>query len=330
VGQAVLDQSYAETVFEAFGTSRSVDRSQQPPLVQNNLDPKWITMGGGAQGVLERTPHNNVHNNIGAFMPTPASPRDPIFMMHHGNIDRIWAHWNALGRLNSTDSLWLDMPFTNNYIKPDGTTYTKVVRELLNIADLGYTYDVMPSQPAALVADAERSSNLLALLSPEAGKTPTGMQRLETANTAAARASAPLSLPFELKRETLKAIAGAGAAAPARRKPEVVALITDIMIGNDVQAIRVFLNHPNLSDDVPDTDPHYVTTLAFLADAPGTHHGSRPSAIVNLTDTIKALAKSNVLTDDKLTVQLLPVPVEGVPLEAVGTVVPATVEIAVI
>ena len=98
VGPKVIASIFKETVYEAFGTSRPVDYSVSPPQVQNNLDPKWVPMGGGDQGILERTPHNNVHNNIGAYMPQSNSPRDPIFMMHHGNIDRIWAHWTALGR----------------------------------------------------------------------------------------------------------------------------------------------------------------------------------------------------------------------------------------
>jgi hypothetical protein len=54
----------------------------------------WIVSGGGVQGTLEALPHNQVHNSIGGWMPTPASPRDPIFFMHHCNIDRIWAVWN--------------------------------------------------------------------------------------------------------------------------------------------------------------------------------------------------------------------------------------------
>lgn len=91
VGPEVIRKIYQETNYEAFGTSRSVDRSDpKKPVVQNNLDAKWVPMGGGNQGILERTPHNNVHNNIGGFMPESNSPRDPIFMMHHGNIDRIW------------------------------------------------------------------------------------------------------------------------------------------------------------------------------------------------------------------------------------------------
>jgi hypothetical protein len=41
-------------------------------------------------GRLEQSPHNNVHNDVGGDMATGESPRDPIFWLHHANIDRLW------------------------------------------------------------------------------------------------------------------------------------------------------------------------------------------------------------------------------------------------
>jgi len=156
VGQTqVIDKIYQEPVFEAFGTSRNP--------AQDSLDPSWVPRGGGYQGILERTPHNTIHNKIGAFMPTPASPRDPIFFMHHCNIDRIWASWNALGRKNSSDPLWLNMPFQDNYIRPDGTLYSATVKELQEITALGYTYDFLP-QPDEKPLDPVAANRLLAVL----------------------------------------------------------------------------------------------------------------------------------------------------------------------
>lgn len=56
-------------------------------------------------GVLEGQPHNRVHNNVGGiitdasgnttfgdgFMQANLSPVDPLFFLHHSNIDRLWA-----------------------------------------------------------------------------------------------------------------------------------------------------------------------------------------------------------------------------------------------
>ncbi len=48
---------------------------------------------------LESGPHNQIHNEIGGAGGTMAdiriSPADPIFWLHHGNIDRLWSQWQV-------------------------------------------------------------------------------------------------------------------------------------------------------------------------------------------------------------------------------------------
>jgi tyrosinase len=47
--------------------------------------------------VLESGPHNPVHDIIGNVMATMQSPTDPIFWLHHANVDRLWAAWINAG-----------------------------------------------------------------------------------------------------------------------------------------------------------------------------------------------------------------------------------------
>lgn len=51
-------------------------------------------------GTLEQRPHDYVHGDIGGgtgLMRTPAlAARDPIFWLHHANIDRLWEVWRKL------------------------------------------------------------------------------------------------------------------------------------------------------------------------------------------------------------------------------------------
>lgn len=42
---------------------------------------------------LERRLHNQVHAMIGGQMTTGSSPNDPVFFLHHCNVDRLWALW---------------------------------------------------------------------------------------------------------------------------------------------------------------------------------------------------------------------------------------------
>jgi tyrosinase len=55
-------------------------------------------------GILEGNPHNKVHNNIGGvghvtnvlnfgYMADNLSPTDPVFFLHHANMDRLWDVW---------------------------------------------------------------------------------------------------------------------------------------------------------------------------------------------------------------------------------------------
>jgi tyrosinase len=327
VGPNVIKSIYAQTVYEIFGTSRSVDKSVTPPQVQNNFDPKWIPMGGGNQGILERTPHNNVHNNIGGYMPNTNSPRDPIFMMHHSNIDRIWANWTALGRQNSTDPLWLNMPFTNNYISPTGTPYTRVVKDVLSTQALGYTYDDLPKADN-LKIDKDREQSLIALFNPAATAKP---RRLKQNVLTAANPATNINLSFAVGAPSVSTFAAPTPATSQTRG--IVAIISDIEIGDNVQSIRVFVNASSVNQDTSTSDPHYVTTLAFLKhNGSGAHagHGKLPSTIVELTETLRGLSQSKELSGDSISVQLLAVPKPGVAIAAVGSVKPASIEIAFI
>ncbi|KAG7373349.1 tyrosinase central domain containing protein [Nitzschia inconspicua] len=47
----------------------------------------------GFRAALEGGPHANPHNFVGGTMISMAAPDDPLFYLHHANVDRIWAIW---------------------------------------------------------------------------------------------------------------------------------------------------------------------------------------------------------------------------------------------
>ena len=60
-------------------------------------------------GLAEQEPHNWVHVDVGGDFGEMRSPatagRDPIFWLHHANIDRIWEMWRSLdGSVEFADS----------------------------------------------------------------------------------------------------------------------------------------------------------------------------------------------------------------------------------
>jgi tyrosinase len=60
----------------------------------------WIFLEAGLvrlpTGVFGVPTHNTAHGFIGGHMSSPAvSPNDPVFWLHHANVDRLWANWQA-------------------------------------------------------------------------------------------------------------------------------------------------------------------------------------------------------------------------------------------
>jgi Common central domain of tyrosinase. len=43
--------------------------------------------------------HNQVHLWVGGDMLVGTSPNDPVFFLHHCNVDRLWAEWQTTQRL---------------------------------------------------------------------------------------------------------------------------------------------------------------------------------------------------------------------------------------
>lgn len=338
VGPAVITKIMGESPYEAFGTTR--------PRGQNSLDQKWITTRTGAQGTLEGTPHNNVHNLLGGYMPGTQSPLDPIFMMHHGNLDRLWAAWNAAGHGNSPDKLWTDMPFTSNFWNNDGTPWSPKVSDLYVPERLGYTYGLTQTSTRLMSAKRPfhaRVENLFAL--PPTASGGDGIQLFRTAVTRRATATRPLAVPVTVPPAALARLAAWDGPAAGEELlgltqdrmeetplPRVIAVIRNITYtGERNTHFRVFLNARNLSQATPITDPSYVGTFAFIGSSEHAEHGEgRPSVIVDLTDAIGRLHAPGTPLPDQLTVQLLPVPLPGRAASSAGTAQPEAIEVSVV
>lgn len=56
----------------------------------------WSDTSAGFRSALEETPHNIGHRWVGGSMLTATSPNDPVFFLHHANIDRLWSRWQDL------------------------------------------------------------------------------------------------------------------------------------------------------------------------------------------------------------------------------------------
>jgi len=100
-------------------------------------------------GALEHGPHDLVHSTIGGWMGDPdLAARDPIFWLHHCNIDRLWNAWLAQGggRSDPNNLTWCNQRF--NFFDENGAPVSMTVRQVINAAaQLNYVYEGEPAIP---------------------------------------------------------------------------------------------------------------------------------------------------------------------------------------
>ena len=222
VAIATIRSALRATTFTGFSSGKSANHS-----------------GSGTKGILESQPHDNVHGAIGgpgasAFMVSFLSPVDPIFFVHHANLDRLWDVWTrrqkALGRPNLPQgadlAAWSNERF-RFYVDEKGQPVTKTSPsdyEAMSVFDYDYAPGSGEDQvPAAAVAAAPTP--------------PAAARRTFSANVTArslqanATASASASVPAEALR------------APAAEAPPAVAEISiNVTSADEGRRFRVLIS----------------------------------------------------------------------------------------
>lgn len=102
-------------------------------------------------GVFEQTPHNTVHVGVGGrggwMANIDEAAKDPIFWLHHANIDRIWAQWlSQPNRKDPAEGNWLGQDF--EFFDAAGQKTSMVCRAVVDTAALGYEYDAVDGIPS--------------------------------------------------------------------------------------------------------------------------------------------------------------------------------------
>jgi Common central domain of tyrosinase/Polyphenol oxidase middle domain len=97
---------------------------------------------------LDTNPHFLTHLALGGDMADFATVGgDPMFYLHHANLDRVWESWNRLGHTNPTDPKYLNRAFA--YGDRSGKRVDLPVRAGDRTAQLGYEYDKYEKPPQA-------------------------------------------------------------------------------------------------------------------------------------------------------------------------------------
>ena len=166
--QAEWEAAKAITVYDSFpwtnevGVALNTTHFQGVPSFRNVLE-GFVPYDPARR---EAELHNKVHIWVGGTMAPITSPNDPIFFLHHCNVDRLWAEWQLANprvpylpdgstpALTGPEGHNLNDPFhpwdgiSRDYVTAAGNVNITLpvvrIRDVLNHASLGYRYDTDP------------------------------------------------------------------------------------------------------------------------------------------------------------------------------------------
>lgn len=269
---------------------------------------KPIPNGGvGFCPVLDFGLHGAVHVYVGNSTDMGAIPNaanDPIFWLHHCNIDRLWESWN---RLNHANPPWpaRTFPFANGA----GGAVTAPVGGADRVALLHYRYENYQVPAGA--------AEPLVALAPFSAAATAAQAALEAPLEVRAIAAEPLTLGAAPLRAALTLPAAPLAAATAPQAFQVSAdrnyylVLGDIKVQADPGAAtyNVHFDLPEGAGAPSTDDPTYVGTLNFFGAEPHHDHGDNDieghGAVFNVTGAVRKLQASGKLSD-KPSVTLVP------------------------
>lgn len=288
--------------------------------------PTHLGPGKGGRGLLENMPHGGIHNWVGGTAPNGSpgfmatlryAPRDPIFWLHHANLDRLWKRWldQGGGRQNPTgNNDWMNDVFT--YFDEFGEPVTMTAAEILDtVGQLDYCYDDDPviGTAAARIASGSKSAGAPAR---EATRViGTGIASTGAIVVGPRSATVPIALKGALPPPP----------APGRRKATIVLTIEGLLGGGVASgAVDVYVNLPPTARPTQKS-PSFIAPLSLFGiqpwdmavhggeGSPADHSGVAKAQSFDITNTVAALRKRKGWTG-KLAVTFVPTDLSGSPL----------------
>lgn len=278
-----------------------------------------LSHSGGTVGSLENTPHGDVHVGVGGVRPPgfmsrfETAGRDPLFWLHHANIDRLWEVWLGLGgrRVNPTDSRWLNTRFR---IGSGTSAVALTVREVLDTtrAPLEYRYSNV-SPPAPPPGDVEERRGPEAVAAEEEVPMPEDLfpEMVGASEERVSLTAAPTEV--EVAIATPEGPARRGAAEEAEAQPQRVYLKIENVKGTDLVAPS-YLVHVNLP---PGADPAQhedrlagrISMFGVVEASEGIeeHSGSGLTFSFDITNVAQRLLEAGEWNPERLRVTFTPV-----------------------
>ena len=300
---------------------------------------------GRDHGGVERMPHDQVHGSVGGLlggdprrpglMSTPQTAAlDPIFYLHHANIDRLWEAWRGQAAVHTdpTDSGWLTGPVNGTFAMPlpNGSTWTYTPKAVRLLPVLRYSYDDLVSGTMPPAFHTQRRERL-GLTPATTGRETVVADSVELLGAnggplliAGTQARTSVTLDPQVRAKVTESLTPAAADTAAGSAPDgapdrVFLRLENIRGPGDGVTLRVYLGLPEGADPADHPESRAGTVglfgVAAASDPDGEHAGDGLNAVLEITGIIDALHLDATVPEslDVTVVPRLPLP-EGVEL----------------
>ena len=149
-----LPAPFRDTASELYTSNRNPninDGTASLDALSIDLTPTFSASATNFQTAnsIVQGPHGSVHVEVGGWMgDVPTAAQDPIFYLHHANVDRIWNLWLAKGTPRAdplNDATWRTREFT--FFDENGNAVQMNACQILRCADqLNYVYECEPPE----------------------------------------------------------------------------------------------------------------------------------------------------------------------------------------
>jgi tyrosinase len=271
-------------------------------------------------GRLEGSPHNTGHVVVGypatgkpGHIGSGLSPLDPLFWLHHCNVDRLWAQWQLAGNIQPD----FVQKYDGQFVDASGKPIDLNAADAVDFSALGYTYQqferprsvlemagivkgnfasqplltafrhqgsMQATEPVALGAVQPKSSVEVGI--PRSIAVPVKNIKSELSST---RLFLDANLPelSSLRGHRIDETMLAEFGKPKTTLKRIFASIKGVR-GDFASppVVNIFVNCPYLSPQTPYTDVHYADTFALFGPQNGGHDHER-EFIVDLTSALQ-------------------------------------------
>jgi tyrosinase len=272
--------------------------------------------------LIESAPHNPVHNLIGGIMATMQSPNDPIFYLHHAQIDRLWHAWampNGKGippTSNPYSAATSNAYWAGSFTYSSTMTMPKYLSYYPGWLGDDYANDTPPSVLPPLVKTSSPFKLVQAQMEPQMTRPavadlPVAAPRAISANSRSlggvtdarlGETSASLRLPLQAShiqalQDTLATAVGSVAQPGAGIAQSVKVVLDNLqLLGAGAKGgffYNVYLNLPAAGDVTDVRQKHFLGTVGPFEIAGASHHG--PAKLeLHATEVLAGLSPSQL------------------------------------